>query len=204
MNRVEPHMGTRTNLSAVSNCSNTTLVQQATQGDQSAWTQLVDRYDGVVRSVARSFRLQGADISDVAQTTWLRLVQNLHTIRDPERLAGWLAVTATRESLSLLRRASTHDLGSMVEKAPDPDPAIDPERSVAARDAAGHLWATVNKLPPRQQRLLIALFRDELDSYDEVATKCAMPLGSIGPTRARALSSLQRKLAERGLGPADL
>ena len=203
-NRVVPHMGTRTYLSAVSNCSNTTLVRQAAQGDQSAWTQLVDRYDGVVRSVAGSFRLQAADISDIAQTTWLRLVQNLHTIRDPERLVGWLAVTATRESLSLLRRASSHDLGSMVEKTPDPDPAIDPEASVAARDAAGHLWAAVNELPPRQQGLLIALFRDELDSYDEVATKCAMPRGSIGPTRARALSSLQRRLAERNLGPADL
>jgi DNA-directed RNA polymerase specialized sigma24 family protein len=92
----------------------------------------------------------------------------------------------------------------MVEKTPDPDPAIDPEASVAARDAAGHLWAAVNELPPRQQGLLIALFRDELDSYDEVATKCAMPRGSIGPTRARALSSLQRRLAERNLGPADL
>jgi hypothetical protein len=84
-------MGTRTYLSAVSNCSNTTLVRQAAQGDQSAWTQLVDRYDGVVRSVAGSFRLQAADISDIAQTTWLRLVQNLHTIRRSgaaRRMAG--------------------------------------------------------------------------------------------------------------------
>src|SRR5688500_13058276 len=200
MNRVVPHMGTRTYLSAVSNCSNTTLVQQAAQGDQSAWTQLVDRYDGVVRSVAGSFRLQAADISDVAQTTWLRLVQNLHTIRDPERLAGWLTVTASRESLAVLRRASRH--APMV--ADTPDPAVDTESSVAARDAAHELWATVAELPPRQQRLLIALFREELKSYNEVAARCAMPIGSIGPTRARALSHLQRKLAERGLGPADL
>jgi RNA polymerase sigma factor (sigma-70 family) len=197
-------MGTRTYLSAASDCSTTTLLEQATQGDQLAWTQLVDRYDGLVRSVAGSFRLQASDISDITQTTWLRLLQNLHTIRDPERLAGWLAVTATRESLSLLRRASRHDLGTMVEQIPDPDPAIDPESSVAARDEARHLWATLNELPPRQQQLLIALFRDELNSYNEVATKCAMPLGSIGPTRARALASLQRRFAERGLGPADL
>jgi RNA polymerase sigma factor (sigma-70 family) len=203
-NRVVTHMGTRSYLNTATSCSNTTLLEQAGQGDQLAWKQLVDRYDGVVRSVAGSFRLQAADVSDIAQTTWLRLVQNLHTVRDPERLVGWLAITATRESLALLRRASRHDLGATVEKTPDPDPAIDPEASVATRDAAHHLWATLNELPPRQQQLLIALFRDELDSYDEVATKCAMPLGSIGPTRARALSSLQRRLAERGLGPADL
>jgi RNA polymerase sigma factor (sigma-70 family) len=197
-------MATQTYLSTASNCSNTTLLEQAAQGDQLAWTQLVDRYGGVVRSVASSFRLQKSDVSDIAQTTWLRLVQNLHTIRDPERLVGWLAVTATRESLSLLRRASRHDLGWLVENTPDPDPSIDPEASAAASDAAHHLWATLNELPPRQQQLLMALFRDELDSYDEVATKCAMPIGSIGPTRARALSNLRRRLAERGLGPADL
>jgi RNA polymerase sigma factor (sigma-70 family) len=203
-NRVVPHVATRTYLNTASNCDNETLLEQAAQGDQLAWKQLVDRYDGVVRSAAGSFRLQAADVSDIAQTTWLRLVQNLHNIRDPERLAGWLAITATRESLSLLRRASGHVLGWMVENTPDPDPAIDPEASVTARDSAHHLWAMLNELPPRQQQLLIALFRDELHSYDEVAAKCAMPVGSIGPTRARALSRLQCRLAERGLGPADL
>jgi DNA-directed RNA polymerase specialized sigma24 family protein len=76
--------------------------------------------------------------------------------------------------------------------------------SAAARDAAGDLWATVTELPPRQRRLLIALFREELNSYKDVAKKCAIPIGSIGPTRARALSEMKRKLAARGLEPADL
>jgi RNA polymerase sigma factor (sigma-70 family) len=197
-------MGTRTFLSATSNCSNTTLLEQAAQGNQLAWDQLFDKYDGLIRSVAGSFRLQAADISEIAQTSWLRLVQKLHTIRDPERLAGWLAVTAKRESLSILRRASRCDFEWMVEATPDPDPAIDPEGSVTAGDVARDLWAAVTELPPRQRLLLIALFRDELESYAEVAVKCAMPLGSIGPTRARALSSVQRRLAERNLGRADL
>src|SRR4051812_27403791 len=94
------HRGTRTYSSAATGRSTATLLEAAAQGDQFAWRQLLDKYDSVVRSVARSFHLQAADVSDVAQNTWMRLVQNLRTIRDPERLAGWLAVTATRESLS--------------------------------------------------------------------------------------------------------
>ena len=113
-------------------------------------------------------------------------------------------VTATREALSVRRTASRHDLEPMPEETPDPDPAVDAEARVAERDAASALWATVAKLPERQQRLLISLLRDELNSYTDVATRCAMPIGSIGPTRARALSRLKGKLAERGLGPADL
>jgi RNA polymerase sigma factor (sigma-70 family) len=193
-------MGTRTRVSAAEDSSTTTLLEHAASGDQLAWRELFDRYDRLVRSVAASFRLQAADVHDVAQTTWLRLLQNLHTIRDPERLAGWLAVTATRESLAILRRASRHT--QLVEEPPDP--ATDTEASVGAGDTARILWETVAELPPRQERLLVALFREELDTYNEVAARCAMPIGSIGPTRARALSRLRSRLTERGLGPADL
>jgi RNA polymerase sigma factor (sigma-70 family) len=197
-------MGTSTYVSAANGDSNATLLERAAGGDQLSWRHLIDKYDGVVRSVARSFHLQTADVLDVSQTTWLRLVQHLHTIRDPERLAGWLAVTASRESLSIMRKASRHHLERSIEETPDADPAVDPETAAAVRDAACNLWSTVAELPPGQQRLLIAMFREESDSYNDIATKCAMPIGSIGPTRARALSRLQRKLAERGLGPADL
>jgi RNA polymerase sigma factor (sigma-70 family) len=193
-------MGTRTRVSAAEDSSTTTLLEHAASGDQLAWRELFDRYDRLVRSVAASFRLQAADVHDVAQTTWLRLLHNLPTIRDPERLAGWLAVTATRESLAILRRASRHTqvAGEL------PDPATDTEASAVAGDTARALWETVAELPPRQERLLVALFREELDSYNEVAARCAMPIGSIGPTRARALSRLRSRLTERGLGPADL
>jgi DNA-directed RNA polymerase specialized sigma24 family protein len=92
----------------------------------------------------------------------------------------------------------------MVDETPDHDPAVDAEASAANRDAACDLWATVAELPPRQRNLLIALFRDESNSYPDVAAKFAMPIGSLGPTRVRALSQLQRKLGEWGFGPADL
>jgi len=197
-------MGTRTYLSVATGYSNATLLEQAAQGDQLAWKQLIDRYAGLLRSVALSFRLQEADVQDVTQTTWLRLAKNLHTIRDPQALAGWLAVTASRESLMILRKSSRQSPQPMVEEVPDPSPASDTEKTVVARETARGLWAAVAKLPSRQQRLIIALFREELDSYNAIAAKSAMPVGSIGPTRARALSHLRRALGEQHLGPADL
>jgi RNA polymerase sigma factor (sigma-70 family) len=181
-------------------CDNATLLARMADGDQWAWRRLVDEYDGLVRSVAASFRLQTADVHDVAQTTWLRLLQNVRAIREPERLAGWLAVTASRESLAVLRRSSRLRPLPMVDETPDS--TVDPARDVADRDEAQDLWAAVAELSPRQQCLLIALFRDELDSYNDVAARCAMPVGSIGPTRARALSRLRSKLTDRGMGPA--
>jgi RNA polymerase sigma factor (sigma-70 family) len=185
---------------AARGCDNATLLARVAEGDQSAWRRLIDEYDGLVRSVAASFRLQTADVHDVAQTTWMRLLQNVRTIRDPGRLAGWLSVTASREALALLRRSTRQRPLPMVDETSDA--TADPERDVVDRDQARVLWAAVAELSPRQQRLLIALFREELDSYNDVAATCAMPIGSIGPTRARALSRLRSKLADRGLGPA--
>lgn len=181
--------------------STTDLLERAALGDQLAWKRLIEKYDVLVRSVARSFRLQAADVHDVAQSTWLRLIQHLGTIRDPERLPAWLAVTATRESLSTLRHAARTRPMPVADEALDP--TVDLEEAAVSRDAAADLRAAVAGLPPRQQQLLLVLFRDELHSYQEVAARCGMPVGSIGPTRARALSHLRHELTDRGWGSIE-
>src|SRR4051794_3498545 len=82
------------------------LVHAAAGGDEAAWNALVDRFSGLVWAVARAHRLGAADAADVSQTTWLRLVENLTRLRDPEAVGAWLASTARREALRVLRRGS--------------------------------------------------------------------------------------------------
>ena len=180
---------------------NATLLARMAEGDRLAWRALIEKHERLVWSVAASFRLQTADIQDVAQTTWLRLIQHGHAIRDPERLAGWLAVTATRESLAVLRRSSRQRLLAADDE--QPDSTVDVAGSAEDHDVARLLWAAVAELPPRQHSLVLALFRDEIPSYADVAEKCALPIGSIGPTRARALSRLRSTLTDRGLQPGE-
>src|SRR3712207_8783081 len=74
----------------------TDLVRRAVRGDQRAWQEIVDEYGGLVWSVARGFRLSEAQMADAVQTTWLRLVEHLAEIREPERLPGWLRTTTRR------------------------------------------------------------------------------------------------------------
>jgi RNA polymerase sigma factor (sigma-70 family) len=81
------------------------LVEAAAHGDEDAWYALVDRYNGLLWSVARSHRLGMADAADVVQTAWLRLVERLSSLRDPERVGAWLATTTRRECLRTQRRA---------------------------------------------------------------------------------------------------
>jgi RNA polymerase sigma factor (sigma-70 family) len=179
-----------------------TLLDFVRQGNLLAWEELIHRYQGLVHSVARSFGLQPTDVSDVAQTVWLRLLEKMHTIRDPQCLPGWLAIVATRECIRLYHRNIALNLD--LQENDVPDPTADPEKAVSDNDMADRLWAAVADLPSRQRVLLTALFREDLGSYDVVAEKFSMPIGSIGPTRARALARLRDKLAEGGIGPRDL
>ncbi len=174
------------------------VVARAARGDQAAWDQLVDRYAGLVWAVARGHRLAAPDAADVVQTTWLKLLEHLGGIREPDRLGAWLATTARRESLGVLRRAGrqvpTADAWAEVE-----DAAPGPEARAVAADRDRVLRAAVARLPDRCRILLRVLMADPPPTYDEVAAALGMPIGSIGPTRARCLARLRTEAERAGL-----
>ncbi|MGH3777256.1 MAG: RNA polymerase sigma factor [Pseudonocardiaceae bacterium] len=169
-------------------------------GDPAAWEEIVFRYGKLVSTMVRSFRLQEADALDAVQMTWLRLAENAHQVQSPEKLGGWLATTARRECLRILRQAKpTPDLTNMTPETVA-DPSAGPEQQVIDTDTARRLWNLVAELSPRRKTLLQALFTDSPHSYAEVARTVGIPLGAIGPTRARALQQLQDKFNEHELG----
>ncbi|HWR49152.1 MAG TPA: sigma-70 family RNA polymerase sigma factor [Pseudonocardiaceae bacterium] len=177
------------------------LLRRASDGDPLAWEDILRRYGQLVSATVRSFRLQDADALDAVQMTWLRLAENAHRVQFPERLAGWLATTARHECLHILRRASLAP--NLCHPAPDTaaDPSMGPEQRVIDADTTRTLWDIVAELPPRQRALLQELFADHRRSYAEAARTAGIPLGGIGPTRARALRQLRGMLKDSGLGP---
>lgn len=173
------------------------LVAAACAQDPRAWEELVVRYRGLIQSIARSFRLGEPDVADVVQNTWLRAVERLGTVREPEHLGGWLATTAHRESLALLRRRSRDAAdGAFVGDVRATVP--DPETTLLQREAHGMVRRAVAELPLRRRALVGALFDDSLTSYADVARALDLPPGSIGPTRRRALGVLRRTLEHAG------
>lgn len=168
----------------------TELVKRAGSGEQDAWNAIVDRFENLLWSVGRAHRLDTGDAGDVVQTTWLRLLENLHRIEDPERLAGWLVTTARRESLRLLRRAGREVLDdSALDLADEGAPGVDAALLEQERDAA--LWQSFSLLPERCQRLLRILMAAEPAAYAQIAEAMDMPIGAIGPTRMRCLTKLR-------------
>jgi RNA polymerase sigma factor (sigma-70 family) len=180
-------------------CSETAeLVGRAGTGDRAAWGELVDRYGGLVWAVARGYGLGPQDAADVSQVVWLRLLQHLGALRQPERLGAWLATTARRESLRI-GKVRGREVPLAGERDPDrlELPGAAPEAGLLAAERDAALWRAFGSLPGRCQRLLRLLVADPPLGYAEVATVLGMPVDSIGPTRARCLGCLRRHLAAR-------
>ena len=169
------------------------LVTRASGGDQEAWYELVDRYAPLVYTICTRYRLSNHDIEDVGQNVWLLLVEQLGKLREPAALPGWLATTTARECLRVVTAASkTERPGTGLDDSVVfvDDATIDGEILVAERNAA--LRAAFAELPPRCQRLLSMLVSDPPQSYAEIHAELGIPVGSIGPQRARCLERMRR------------
>ncbi len=167
------------------------MVRAAADGDVAAWEALVGRFSPLVWSIGRSYRLSAADAADVSQVVWMRLVEHLDTIRQPERLGAWLASVTRHECLGMLRRADREvptdaDLQVVQESHED-----EVEKRLLAADRDGALWRAFETLPDRWQALLRILISSPTASYEEVSAALDMPVGSIGPTRQRCLERLR-------------
>jgi RNA polymerase sigma factor (sigma-70 family) len=175
------------------------LLARAAQQDPFAWEEIISRYNGMVCARVRSFQLQDADAVDAVQTTWLRLAEHCGRVHHPDRLAGWLSTTATRESLAIVRHSKR---AAPVDGLADTltDPAAGPERTVLDAETTQALRDLVAELPPRRRALIHAMFNQDPHRYTEISRDTGIPIGSLGPTRARALRQLRRMIDERGPG----
>ena len=168
------------------------LVRLAAAGNHQAWDRLVDQYARLIWSITVDFKLTESDAADVAQTTWLRLLEHIDRIQYPDRVGSWLAATARNECLRSLAARKRVVLAQDDEVLTDvvaSEPEIDEriladERDQVVRDA-------LSCLPRRWQRLLELLMADPPASYAEISDQLGLPVGSIGPTRGRCLAQLR-------------
>jgi len=170
------------------------LIRACRSGDARAWERLLDKYERLVFSISLNYGLTTDDAADVTQITFTILLQNLNTLPDEIRLSAWLVTVARRHTWRLLARNRRE--------------AVNPDEDLAGNETLGGIvdnrerwelaeWLNhgLSLLDKRCRQLLLALYFDtEQPSYAHVADQLKMPVGSIGPTRARCLEQMKRNL----------
>ena len=170
-----------------------------------AWEHRVkERYAPLLWSICTRFQLSTSDREDVAQNVWLLLVEQLGRLREPAALPGWLATTTSRECLRVVTTAQR--MATRLDDAPEfaADVTIDEEILMAERDAA--LRSAFAELQPPCRQLLAMLISDPPHSYSQISETLGIPMGSIGPRRARCLERLRRSdtLIALGTGGSEI
>jgi RNA polymerase sigma factor (sigma-70 family) len=178
--------------SAVDQPTGNQLLSALAAGDDAAWQTTVRRYERLLRSSARGVLRNDADVDEAVQRTWVLLLRNAGRIHDAEALPGWLATTARREALAIVRgqqrTVPTDDLGEHV--APE---ETDMAGGLMRMELRSALLRAVDTLPESQRLVVHAMLRGE-QSYDSLSRELAMPRGSLGPLRGRAVKSLRAQL----------
>lgn len=173
------------------------LLAACREGDQRAWRQLVDRYVRLVHAIARNIGLGPADAEDVTQMTFAALASGLDAITEEDRLGAWIATVARRQAWRVIerrRRDVPADHEELQLQRPDPG-----EEAAVVRRVEELEWVHqgLGRLDERCRDLLLALyFTTSARPYSEVAAQLGIPVGSIGPTRARCLEKLRGHLEE--------
>lgn len=170
------------------------LLERAAGGDRDAWAAIVDRFERLLWSVARSFRYDDATAADVVQTVWLRLAEHCGRIREPDRLASWLATTCRNECLSTARRRKREVTDARISdlvEAQDRGQLAGPDERPIEQETYREVLRAFVGLPESCQQLLRLLCTDPPPDYRTISDLIGRPIGSIGPSRQRCLSRLR-------------
>jgi RNA polymerase sigma-70 factor (ECF subfamily) len=148
------------------------LLERLRAGDEAAFQALVERHDGALRRVARTFVRTPSAADDVVQETWLGVIHGLSAFEGRSSLRTWIfrilvnraRSRAVRDARSVPFSALEHDDGPAVEPAAfgadgrwtsaPPRLECDPESSLLSAELREHLLRAVDALPPAQRAVI--------------------------------------------------
>lgn len=178
------------------------LIAACLRGEHAAWETLISRYQRLIYSIPLKSRLSADDAADIFQSVCLKLFEKLATLREHDKISSWLITTTTRECWRVsahgrregrtLNTGDDNESDSLAE-IPAVQPLADEQHQMLELQQT--LRTAIETLSERCRELLTMLFYEpEESSYAEIARRMAMPVPSVGPTRARCLEKLKRVL----------
>jgi len=176
--------------------SDSQLIDACINGDEGAWSTLINRYSRLIYTIPLRFGFPKAVADEVFQETCLILLESLDSLQEKDRVRSWLVTVCRRVCIQHMRQKK--DLQSLDGMMVDGRfPPLDSEIIQLEQQHLVH--EALAKLPPRCKQLLKALFFEiPPASYEEIARRLDISTGSIGPTRIRCLQKLQQELTKSG------
>ena len=169
------------------------LLQRVGRGDAPAVRECLDRYGGLVWSLARRFTFNDAEAEDAVQEIFVEIWRN--AAKYDEAIASetaFIAMIARRRLIDRRRRAERRPERQATPEVLASEEDDTPERSTLSEDAARAMDA-LKALSPEQQKVLRLSIMHGL-SHDKIATSTGLPMGTVKTHARRGLIRLREIL----------
>lgn len=177
------------------------LVRRCLDGDEAAWTALIQRYQRLVYSIPLKYGASPDESGDIFQAVCVDLVTELPRLRKPEAVKAWLVSITRHKALKWKMRTRREHTWTPSDDLADSLPDADPDAARVLEDVEREqaVRAAVGDLPERCQELVRLLFYGHPPPpYAEVARRLGLATGSIGFIRGRCLKKLEAALKAKG------
>jgi RNA polymerase sigma-70 factor (ECF subfamily) len=178
------------------------LIERFKEGDDTAFDQLVRRYEQKVFQHAYRLTHNLDDAADVAAEAFLRMYTALKRFRGEAQLSTWLYRIVQNVYFDFHKREQRHqhmpleissDEDEEPMELPIPDESFDMDEYLLEQERQRVLREAIDKLPD-YQRVVTILFHVEQLSYEEIAAATGLPLGTIKSRLNRARAALRELL----------
>ena len=180
----------------------TTLVTQAREGDNGAFSELVKRYEAKIFRLAQHITQNREDAEDVLQETFLKAYEHLDQFQGNSKFYTWIVRIAVNQALMKLRRRKTDKSVSLDEGIDTGEDTVtreiaawdeDPEQRFTREELGEILNSTVQGLAPAYRSVF--LLRDVEDlSTEETAEALGISVPAVKSRLLRARLQLREKL----------
>jgi RNA polymerase sigma factor (sigma-70 family) len=175
------------------------LVSECCNGNQAAWSALIEKYKNLIFSIPIKFGLSREDAADVFQAVCIDLLVGLPRVREPKALPKWLMQTSFHQCLRWKKDKLPVDSSSDTNRELEAAGSELPEEMLSQVQREQGLREAIAALPARCKQMVgMLFFEDPPRPYQEVASELKLATGSIGFIRGRCLKKLRKLLQEKG------
>jgi RNA polymerase sigma-70 factor, ECF subfamily len=171
-------------------------IARAREGDQAAFGELVERYQGAVYNLAYRMLGDSGEAEDAAQEIFVRIYRQLARYDDARRFSTWVLAIATNYCIDQLRRRRLQlvPLEEIVPWARSREAG--PEREALDREARDEIQGLLGRLPEKYRAVLILRYWQDL-SCAEIGEVLRVPEGTVKTQLHRARQALLRLMEEQ-------
>ena len=166
------------------------LILRARRGDPEAYGDLVSRHQTGVFNVCYRILHNRADAEDLAQETFIRALDRLHTFDLEREFSPWIRRVAANLCLNHIEAQKP---SAPLDEERDEDKTQSPGEQVEVKERSEQIRSALASLPPHY-RLVVELRHYQELSYDEIASELSIPLSDVKSHLFRARKLLAEKL----------